>query len=482
MQRMRVQRLMNWAGLSVRYLAALLVGTLIVLLLFPQARLVIPGLFAIAGVIGLTVLAVAWFRPVDAKKTVRMADAKFGLPDHLLTSSELPSGEGEGWVRLQHEDTIARLRAVDWQGSWPLCWPRCSALAGGAAVVLAALLALLLTTYAPGIPEAAGPAGLLNEAAAVEELLKDWEKAAERTADPELKNLLAELQPLREQLPKMTEREMLLALSKIENKLEALREAAGKESLEASAADMAAAFENVEGLSALAAALRQKNFAKAEKLAEKEAEKLSRPGAEIPQGAEQAGEHMSKVAQKLAKTGCAEASSALQQASQSTAKKDPAGLGQAMSQLSKSLAREASRQAASRRLGLQLAQIGECKGGLGEGEGPGAGLSLLPKLSEMKSPGQGAGGETDPNRVGDPTRSDPARSQENLTGTAGEGESEAETLSSDAPGGEAPRSGKAAQFAPYEKLSQQAIADESLPLAYRQTIKKYFEAIRPTDQ
>jgi len=485
-QRMRVQRLINWAGLSLRYLAALLVVAMAALLVFPQTALVILAVLASAGAVWLATLAAAWFRPVDAKKTARMADAKFGLPDHTLTSSELHSEKGGGWLRLQHEDTTARLRDVDWKSSWPMRWPRFSALAGAAVVLLGGLVALRLTVYAPEAPVVAEQTGLGNEAATVEELLKDWEKAAELTGDPELKNLLAELQPMREQLPKMTEREMLLTLSKIENKLEALREAAGKESLEASAADMAAAFENVEGMSALAAALRQKNFEKADKLAEKEAEKLSQPGAETPKGAEQAVGQMSKAAQKLEKTGRTEAASAMQQASQSAAKKDPAGLGKAMGQLSKCLAREASRQAASSRLGLQLAQIGQCKGGMGEnkgeGMGMGAGLSLLPKLSEMKSPGKGAGSETDPNRFGDPTQSETARTQENLTGAAGEGESETEALSSDAPSGEAPRSGKAAQFAQYEKLSRQAIADESLPLAYRETIKKYFEAIRPADK
>lgn len=482
MQRMRVQRLMDWAGLSLRYVVAVLGVAVVVLLVFPSAGMVVSAALAFALTVWLVLLAAAWFRPVDTAKTVRVADAKFGLPDHTLTASELPAEDAAGWLRLQHEDTDARLRGVDWKTSWPLRWPRFSALAATAAVLLAGLLALRLTIFAPAAPVVVEQAGLVNEAAAVEELLKDWDKAAELTQDPELKDLLAELQPLREQLPKMDEREMLLTLSKIENKLEALRDAAGKESLEASAADMAAAFESVDGMSAMAAALRQKNFEKASKLAEKEAEKLSQPGAEIPKGADQAGEQMSKAAQKLEKSGRAEAASAMQQVSQGAAKKDPAEMGKGMGQLGQCMSREASRQAAATRLGLQLAQIGQCKGGMGNKEGMGAGLSLMPKLSLMKSPGgKGAGSETDPNRFGDPTQAEAARTQENLTGALGEGESETETLSSDAPGGEAPRAGKTAQFAQYEKLSRQAIADESLPLAYRETIKKYFEAIRPVE-
>lgn len=479
---MRVQRLMDCAGVSFRYAAVLLVVALVALLVFPRAGLMVSSGLVVAGLAWLGVLAAAWFRPVDQTRTVRVADAKFGLPDHTLTSSELPSEDEAGWLRLQHGDTAARLRGMDWKRSWPVQWPRFSALAGIAAVLSAGLVGLRLTILAPEAPAVVEPAGLANEAAAVEELLKDWDRAAELTEDPELKNLLGELQPLREQLATMDEREMLLTLSKIENKLEALRDAAGKESLEASAADMAAAFESVDGMSAMAAALRQKNFDKAARLAEKESGKLSQPGAEIPKGANQASEQMSKAAQKLEKSGRAAAASAMQQISQSAAKKDPAGMCKGMGHLGECLSREASRQAARNRLGLQLAQIGQCKGGMGKKEGMGAGLSLMPKLSLMKSPGgKGAGSETDLDRFGDPTQAEAGRTQENLTGALGEGESETEALSSDSPGGEAPRAGKTAQFAHYEKLSQQAIADESLPLAYRETIKKYFEAIRPTE-
>jgi hypothetical protein len=482
-RRMRVQRLVTWAGYSFRVAVVLLVLALTGLLVFPQAGAVVVGMVGLAVVLWLAALASAWLWPVDEVKTVRTADARFGLPDHTLTSQELHSAEGVGWLRLQHEDTVSRLGNLDWKRAWPLRWPRFSKVAAVVVgVLLAALLALRLTDYVPAVPVRA-ESGLSEQAATVEELLKDWDKAAEELDDEELKNLLAELQPIREQLPKMDEREMLLALSKIENKLEALRDAASKDSLEAAAADMAAAFENVGGMNAMAAALRQKNFEKAAEQAEKEAEKLAQPGALTPKGADQAAaqQQMSKASQKLEKSGQSTAASAMQMARQSALKKDPAGMSQALEKLGQCMSREASRQAANKRLGLQLAQIGQCKGGMCDKEGMGQGLSLLPKLSTMKKPGKGAGSDTDLDRLKDPTRMDAARSEENLAGTAGEGESESENLSSDTPGGEVPRAGRSAQFAKYEKLSEQAIADESLPLAYREAIRKYFKAIRPVE-
>lgn len=476
--RMRLQRFARVSGLSLRFAAVFSAIVLIAALAIPQAGGVIWGLVGLGVFFWLVVLLAAWVRPVDEARTVRSVDARLDLPDHTLTSSELP--DGEGWFKLQHEDTMSRLAAVDWKKSWPIEWPKFSAAAGVAAVLLGALAAFRLAAYVPPPPVVAEQTGLPEEAAAIEELLKDWDKAAELTDDPELKKLLAELQPMREKLPEMNEREMLTALSKIENKLEALREAAGKESLEANAADMAAAFENVEGMGALSAALRKKDFEKAAKLAEKEAEKLSKEGAQTPQGSDSASaqEQMARAAQKLEKSGQNAAASAMQLAKQGAEKKDAAGMCKGMGQLSQCMAKEAKRQSACQGLGLQLAQIGQCKNGMGQGMG----LSLLPKLSMMKGKGKGAGSETDLDREKDPTQIDAARTSENLTGMAGEGESETETMASDTPGGEAPRADRAAQFAQYEKLSEQAIADESLPIAYRETIRKYFEAIRPAEQ
>jgi hypothetical protein len=319
-----------------------------------------------------------------------------------------------------------------------------------------------------------------EDAAAIEEMLADWEKAAELTEDPELKQLLAELQPMRDDLKKMNEREMLLALSKLENKLEALRDAASKDSMEASAGDMASALENVDGMGALAAALRRKEFEKAAELAEKEGKKLDQKGAKIPSGAESASaqQQMAKASKKLSDSGQGQASAAMNQTREGAQNNNPSQMGQGMKGLGQCLSKAAQSQAAKSRLGLQLAQLGQCKGGMGNCEGNGMGMSLTAKLSESKN-GKGAGSSSDPNREKDPTDLGSTRSLENLTGAAGEGESETETLSSDTPGSEAQREGRDAQFAKYEKLSQQAITDENLPPAYREAIRKYFEAIRP---
>lgn len=479
--RIRLQRLVQTGGLALRILGAGLIVGVTAAFFFPKAAIAIGVVAAVLIVAALVWLAASWFQPVSDLAAARAVDSHFGLPDNALSSSELKTDAGAEWLRLQHEDTATRLKNLDWKSRWPIIWPKFSAAAGGAVLLLAAILATRIILLPSA--EAAIPTTRADDAASIEEMLADWEKAAEMTDDPELKELVAELRPLRDELPKMNEREMLLALSKLENKLEALRDAASKDSMEASAGDMASALQNVDGMGALAAALRRKEFEKAAELAEKEGKKLDEKGAKIPGGADSAStqQQMSKASEKLSQSGQGQASEAMSQAREGAQNNNPSQMAKGMKALGQCLSKAGQSQAAKARLGLQLAQLGQCKGGMGQCEGQGAGMSLTVKLGQGKK-GKGAGSEIDPNREKDATDLGSQRSQENLTGVASEGDSETETLSSDTPGSEAQRDGREAQFAKYEKLSQQAIADENLPPAYREAIRKYFEAIRPATE
>jgi hypothetical protein len=472
--RIRRQRIVRVAGLALRALGGILIPLVLVAWLFPAAAVVCTVLAVLSLGAAVIALVAAWLQPVSDLEAARAIDGHFDLPDHTLSAAELKSDAGESWLRLQRADTAARLAHLDWKTRWPIVWPKFSAAAGTLAVLLAGLLVTRLAFLPPSATAAeAGP----NEAAAtVEEMLADWEKAAELTDDPELKELLAELQPLREELPKMNEREMLLALSKLESKLEALRDAASKDSLEASAGDMAAALENVEGMGALAAALRRKEFEKAAELAKTESEKLARKDAKIPSGADSSGtqQQMTRAAENLSQSGQLQAATAMKLTRDGARLQNASQMAQGLKELGECFGKAGQCQAAKARLGLQLAQLGQCKSGVCDGKG----MSLLVSLSEAKN-GEGAGSSIDPNREKPPTDLGSTRSLEGLTGMAGEGESEVETLNSETPGTEAPREDRQAQFAKYEKLSQQAIADENLPLAYREAIRKYFEAIRP---
>lgn len=482
-RRMRLQRLVDTGGWAVRLAALGFVVFLAAMLIFPNLAGWSLWVLVWAGVSAVFSLLAAWGWPIDAGRISREIDQHFSLPDHVLSAHELGDNEGKPWFALQRADTARRLAGLDWAGGWPIFWPRFSGLFGVAAALLAILMVARFVAYAPVAIVATAPANNPS-AAAIEEIFKDWEKAAEMTEDPELRKLLAEIKPMRDQMPKMSDRELMMSLSKLENKLQALREAAAKDSLEEASGELASAFENVEDMGALAAALRRKDFEKAAEMSQREAEKLAKSDS-MPRGADSATtqQQMEQASQKLEKSGQKSAASALQQVKQAGQKNDGKGMGKGMEELAKSFGSEAKRQSAAASLGVQLAQIGQGKGQIGQkpGEGEGDGNSTMPKLSDRPG-GREAGSETDPNRTKTATNLEGGRTAQNLTGAAGEGESQTENLKSDAPGGEAPRGEKSAQFSQYEKLSQQAIADENLPLAYRESIRKYFEAIRPSKE
>ena len=79
----------------------------------------------------------------------------------------------------------------------------------------------------------------------------------------------------------------------------------------------------------------------------------------------------------------------------------------------------------------------------------------------------------------DKTKLDSRRREENLTGAQGDGPSERETLASDEARQDAARSYRE-RYAEYRKQMEEVLDSEPLPLGHRETVRKYFESIRPS--
>jgi hypothetical protein len=150
--------------------------------------------------------------------------------------------------------------------------------------------------------------------------------------------------------------------------------------------------------------------------------------------------------------------------------------------LKKDFGNQAKRDVENQRLYTQLAQMGAAKDSLGSGKSVARGMSLLPKLADSKRHGNGAGSEIDPNRYGSQTNLASNRTEEKVTGDVSEGDSVITTEKSLEHSKEAPSVARQAHFHEYEKLSREAIEDESIPLAHREAIRKYFEMIRPAEK
>ncbi len=77
------------------------------------------------------------------------------------------------------------------------------------------------------------------------------------------------------------------------------------------------------------------------------------------------------------------------------------------------------------------------------------------------------------------TQIESTRQEQRITGVQGAGDSQRETIQSEASEQMASRE-YAAQYAEFRRQMEQVIDSEPLPLGHRSTVRKYFESIRPS--
>ena len=100
------------------------------------------------------------------------------------------------------------------------------------------------------------------------------------------------------------------------------------------------------------------------------------------------------------------------------------------------------------------------------------------KPEKSTSPSSTFGMTTSGNVQGEKTNLLGQRNQVDITGTPGEGPSDVETTASPEARQQARRSYKEV-YQKYRKMSDAVLDSEAIPLGYRQTIRRYFELIRP---
>ena len=94
------------------------------------------------------------------------------------------------------------------------------------------------------------------------------------------------------------------------------------------------------------------------------------------------------------------------------------------------------------------------------------------------SPSSTFGAETSGNVQGEKTNLLGQRNNVDITGTPGEGPSDVETTASPEARQQA-RRGYKDVYKKYRKMSDAVLDSEAIPLGHRQTIRRYFELIRP---
>lgn len=467
----RQQLLRAIAGAAWGLLVASLLGAAALLakaLLAPALPLWLPLAIAAAGVaLGFTAGLLYRRRLTEAAAAI---DSHYELKDRAATALEFSSkAELTSAHRLALSDAMSHLQTVVPRDVVPLRMPRVLpyALATLAATLVLALVSLLNAPAVASLPVANDV--VLAQADRAAEELKELEEFAKKENDPELNKLLTELKAALDELKDPTT-DLRGAMAKLSEMQAALQAEQAKHNVSAIDANMKAMGEALSLAQPLAEAGQALSSGDYEKAAQ-QLENLESP--ELDRQSEKATQEKLEAAAKQAES---DGQNALSKAAGEMAQ----GLGEKSPRFSegaKKLAGEARKQGKRKKLtDLLMKQsncLGECKC---ECEGECKTLAKNSKAKGGKKAGTASG-----NEPGEKTPLLGAKKHEKLTGQhSDDGDVETETTHTPEASQQAQREYRE-NFAKYKKLQESVLENEPIPLGHRQTIRKYFESIRPND-
>ena len=134
------------------------------------------------------------------------------------------------------------------------------------------------------------------------------------------------------------------------------------------------------------------------------------------------------------------------------------------------------------RLAQLLSECEACKAGIAAAcNAKGVNKSTGLTYSLSAAPSAGIGNKTSASQLGQLTSLDSVLNLEQITGVQGEGTSTIQTSKTSAEGQQSAVSYKDA-YTKYQKLSEDVLTQEQIPLGYKFYVKRYFESIKPSDE
>ena len=414
--------------------------------------------------------ALGWIAPLRWHQAAAEVDRHYGLKDRSLTALEFSQDDrGNPLRQLQVDDAAAHLSTVNARQVVPWRRPR------GLVVSLAASMAVAGIMLAPNRqrPLAAVPAEVrqvvLEQAEYLDEtMLSELERLADDD-HPEISELVRELEKLVDELrdPQVDQREALAKLSLMQQQVSESLSAFNLEQTDAALRSVAASIDGASSMQPIASDLRDEKYEQAaEKLEAFDPEALSNKERRM------VASNLKKLSEELAEGKLGEFSESTAELSEGLEKKSESQCKGGACKLA-SLARTQSlRKSVCDCLSSQLNRLAQCKSQCNKN-----GCS---SDSKSDSPSNSWGrGSTDP--LGDQrTELDSQRERIDVTGQQGDGASEREIVTTPEARQLASRSYKQ-QYRQYRKQAEEVLDSEPLPLGYRETVRNYFEQIRPTD-
>ncbi len=418
-----------------------------------------------AGVAGLLI-------PLSFKHSAARVDAHYGLKDRSLTALEFAEDDrNDPFRKLQVADAISRLDKIDHRTVVPWQKPRWLLASLGTGLALAAVM--LWPAPKPLVASVSTETReLLDEQARHldETMLKELRELAEDKNEEEINQLVKELEELVEELrdPAVDEREALAKLSMMQQSITATMAAFNLEQVDSAMQSLANSLESAEALQPLAADLKEQNYEEAaDKLEQLDPKNLSNKEKRT------VSESLKKLSENLGQAKQGEMSEFTQALAEGLEKKNDSQCQGAACKLAGLCRSQSLRKSVCQCLGTQLNRLSLCKSACNKNGGS------CTSPSDNPSNNWGTGKSNKP--LGElATKIDSTREQLDVTGQQGDGPSEREILTTTEAKQLATR-GYKERYNDFKKQAEAVLDSEPLPLGYRQTIRQYFENIRPTE-
>jgi hypothetical protein len=397
-------------------------------------------------------------------------DQHYRLKDRAVTALEFVRRRGRTDLHdLQIGDAVEHLRRAEPRQVVAVRAPRM-----WSAAAVAALAALALGFWPLGTPPVeAGPAAPLPQVVAEADRLlegfQDLEEAAKQDENKELEKLVEKLRQKAEEMkePGVDQTEALAKLSEMMAAVQAEQAQYNTALVDGQLQSLGSAMCAATPLEGAGKALQESKLEKAAQ----ELEKLDEPQLDRKQ-AKTVEEKLKQVAKEMGDVGLGQLGGAVSDFAESL--KGGKGKG---SKATRVLAKEVKNQARRRRINdllnaeLDRLNEGKCNCQMNS-------LTRGKKPEKSTSPSSTFGATTSGNVLGDKTKLLGQRNQVDITGTPGDGPSDTETTASPEARQQAQRGYKDV-YQKYRKMSDAVLDSEPIPLGHRQTIRRYFELIRP---
>jgi len=394
-------------------------------------------------------------------------DSHYHLKDRALTAIDLVHRSNQTPVHeLQLADAEEHLEQLDPRKVAPIRLPTSFPLAIGTA----AIALVVLFWPRPAAVQANPTEPIEAVVAAAEDARSGLEDLAELTKKQDNKELRELVQKLTQKIDEMKQpgvdvKEALAKLSEMQASIATQQALYNVGMVDAQMTSLGEAMASTQSLESAGQSLQQQKYDKAADALEQAEAKFERKEAK-------------NLREKLKKAALAQGEAGLGELSETTAEMaDSLDDGEAFRDSARKLAKLARAQGRRKQINDLLSLLNnnlcECKGNCQKN----GGAKILARKKSTRPTsnwGRGVSGNVD----GDKTKLDSERKRDQLQGQADEGPSEVETTHSPEGRQLASRSYRE-NYAKYRRKTEAALNSEPIPLGHRETIRRYFELIRP---